>query len=279
MDNNQVSALNSVFDQAKEALNSWMDARKAAADQAKELADDEVSAAENALNREIELRNQGYANDVALREKELADAKANQKKAAEMQKKAQEDALLVNSAMEASSMAVAVANLFKDFPLYAAIPLTAVLLGSFAAAKIQAFQSIRQTKFKEGGVMLLEGGSHESGHDVNLGIGPDGSNLRAEGGEYFAVINKRSSRKYGSQIPAVVNALNSGMFEDRYIKTSDALGLLPQVIRADNGSYVDLSKVEGGVSELVKQGEQNWTIEGDYRVLRYKNLTRRVKIG
>jgi hypothetical protein len=33
------------------------------------------------------------------------------------------------------------------------------------------------------------------------------------------------------------------------------------------------------VSELVKQGEQNWTIEGDYRVLRYKNLTRRVKIG
>jgi hypothetical protein len=77
----------------------------------------------------------------------------------------------------------------------------------------------------------------------------------------------------------VVNALNSGMFEDRYIKTSDAVGLLPQVIRADNGSYVDLSKVEGGVSELVKQGEQNWTIEGDYRVLRYKNLTRRVKIG
>ena len=276
---NQISDLNTVFDQAKEALNSWMDARKAAADQAKELADDEVAAAENALNREIELRNQGYANDVALREKELADAKANQKKAAEMQKKAQEDALLVNSAMEASSMAVAVANLFKDFPLYAAIPLTAVLLGSFAAAKIQAFQSIRQTKFKEGGVMLLEGGSHESGHDVNLGIGPDGSNLRAEGGEYFAVINKRSSRKYGSQIPAVVNALNSGMFEDRYIKTSDAVGLLPQVIRADNGTAVDLSSLEGGVDALVKQGEQNWTIEGDYRVLRYKNLTRRVKIG
>lgn len=277
---NQISDLNTVFDQAKGALNSWMDARKAAADQAKELADDEVAAAENALNREIELRNQGYANDVALREKELADAKANQKKAAEMQKKAQEDALLVNSAMEASSMAVAVANLFKDFPLYAAIPLTAVLLGSFAAAKIQAFQSIRQTKFKEGGVMLLEGGSHESGHDVNLGIGPDGSNLRAEGGEYFAVINKRSSRKYGSQIPAVVNAFNSGMFEDRYIKTSDAMGLMGNVGVVGNvGESADLSRLESGVGELVKQGEQNWTIEGGYRVLRYKNLTRRVKIG
>ena len=42
MDNNQVSALNSVFDQAKSALSSWVDARKEAADQAKQLADDEV---------------------------------------------------------------------------------------------------------------------------------------------------------------------------------------------------------------------------------------------
>ena len=276
----QVSALNSVFDQAKEALNSWMDARKAAADQAKELADDEVSAAENALNREIELRNQGYANDVALREKELADAKQKQKEAVELQAKYEKEQVLLDAAMQASSMITASANIFKQFPIYVAIPMLATLWGAFGYAKIQAYQAAEKSiKFKEGGVMLLEGGSHESGHDVNLGIGPDGSNLRAEGGEYFAVINKRSSRKYGSQIPAVVNALNSGMFEDRYIKTSDAVGLLPQVIRADNGTTVDLSSLEGGVDALVKQGESRWSTEGDYRVLRYKNLTRRVKIG
>ena len=279
MDSNQISALNSVFDQAKEALNSWMDARKAAADQAKELADDEVSAAENALNREIELRNQGYANNVALRERELADAKERQKKALEMQQKAKEEELAINTAMEASSMAVAIANLFKQFPIYVAIPLAATLLGAFSYAKLSALSQIRSTKYREGGVMLLEGGSHESGHDVNLGIGPDGSNLRAEGGEYFAVINKRSSRKYGSQIPAVVNALNSGMFEDRYIKTSDAVGFMGDVGVVGNvGESADLSRLEDGVGELVKQGEQNWTIEGDYLVLRYKNLTRRIKI-
>ena len=278
MDNNQVSALNSVFDQAKEALNSWMDARKAAADQAKELADDEVSAAENALNREIELRNQGYANDVALREKELADAREQQKKALEMQQKAKEEELAINTALEASNMAVAIANLIKQFGWWS-IPMIGVMLGAWGAAKASAFSQIRSTKYREGGVMLLEGGSHESGHDVNLGIGPDGSNLRAEGGEYFAVINKRNSRKYGSEIPAVVNALNSGMFEDRYIKTSDAVGLLPQVIRADNGTAVDLSSLEGGVDALVKQGESRWSTEGEYRVMRYKNLTRRVRIS
>ena len=275
----QISALNSVFDQAKEALNSWMDARKAAADQAKELADDEVSAAENALNREIELRNQGYANDVALRERELADAKKAQEEAAEQQKKIAQDQIKLDAAMQASSMITASANIIKQFPPALWIPMLAVMWGAFGYAKQKAYQEASTTKYRDGGVMLLEGGSHESGHDVNLGIGPDGSNLRAEGGEYFAVINKRNSRKYGSEIPAVVNALNSGMFEDRYIKTSDAVGLLPRIIRADDGSAVDLSAVESGVGELVKQGERTWSTEGEYRVMRYKNLTRRVRIG
>jgi hypothetical protein len=281
MDSNQTSALNSVFDQAKEALNSWMDARKAAADQAKELADDEVSAAENALNREIELRNQGYANNVALRERELADAKEKQRMAMEEQKKIAQEQILLDAALQTSSLITATANIIKQFPNPLVWgPMLATMWGSFAFAKIKAYQaSTKSIQFREGGVMMLEGGSHESGHDVNLGIGPDGSNLRAEGGEYFAVINKRNSRKYGSEIPAVVNALNSGMFEDRYIKTSDAVGLLPRIIRADDGSTVDLSAVESGVGQLVKQGESKWTVEGEYRVERYKNRVRRVKIS
>ena len=280
--NDQISALNSVFDQAKEALNSWMDARKAAADQAKELADDEVSAAENALNREIELRNQGYANNVALRERELADAKEKQKQAVEEQKKIAQEQILLDAALQTSSLITASANIIKQFPNPLVWgPMLATMWGSFAFAKIKAYQaSTKSIQFREGGVMMLEGGSHESGHDVNLGIGPDGSNLRAEGGEYFAVINKRNSRKYGSEIPAVVNALNSGMFEDRYIKTSDAVGMMGNVgLMGNMGEAVDLSAVESGVGELVKQGESRWTVEGEYRVERYKNRVRRVKIG
>lgn len=285
LDKDQTSALNSVFDQAKEALNSWMDARKAAADQAKELADDEVSAAEQALNREIELRNQGYANDVALRERELADAKKAQKEAAMEQQKIAKEQVLLDAAMQASSMITASANILKNFPNPVAwVPMLATMWGAFAYAKVKAYQSANKTlKFREGGVMLLEGGSHESGHDVNLGIGPDGSNLRAEGGEYFAVINKRNSRRYGREIPGIVNALNSGVFEDRYIKTSDAAGLVGAVgamsAATESGRGVDLSAVEKGVQELVKQGDEKWSSEGNYRVMRYKNLVRRVKVG
>lgn len=281
--NEQISALNSVFDQAKEALNSWMDARKAAADQAKELADDEVSAAENALNREIELRNQGYANNVALRERELADAKDKQRRAMEEQKKIAQEQILLDAAMQTSSLITASANIWKQFstkPLLA-LAMLGTMWGSFLYSKAKAYQvSQKSVQFREGGVMLLEGGSHESGHDVNLGIGPDGSNLRAEGGEYFAVINKRNSRKYGSEIPAVVNALNSGMFEDRYIKTSDAVGMMGNVgLMCNVGEAVDLSAVESGVGQLVKQGETSYNVVGDYMEIRYKNRVRRVKIG
>ena len=277
----QQSALNSVFDQAKEALNSWMDARKEAADQAKELADDEVSAAENALNREIELRNQGYANDVALRERELAEAKKLQKEAAEEQKKIAKQQILLDAAMQTSSMITASANILKQFPnpvLW--VPMLATMWGAFAYAKVKAYQSANSSiKYREGGYMLLEGGSHQSGHDVNLGIGPDGSNLRAEGGEYFAVINKRSSRKYSGEIPGIVNALNAGMFEDRYIRTADAVGMMSVGGVTENGHAVDLSAVESGVRELVKQGDDRWSNEGGYMVMRRKNLTRRVKVS
>lgn len=274
------------FNQAKAALQSWMDAKEQAADLAKEEADDAVSAAENALNREIELRNQGYANNVALRERELAEAKQAQEKALEDQRKVARQEQMIEAASQASSLITASANLIASGTkggvagLIASIAAMGVMWGAFAAAQVKAYQMInKKTQFREGGVMLLEGGSHQSGHDVNLGIGPDGSNLRAEGGEYFAVINKRNSRKYNSEIPGVVNALNSGVFEDRYIKTSDAVGMMPSVVATDNGRNVDLSAVESGVGRLVKQGERSWSTEGEYRVMRYKNLTRRVRIG
>ena len=217
-----------------------------------------------------------------MRERELADAKKAQEEAAKQQKKIAQDQIKLDAAMQASSMITASANIIKQFPNPAAwIPMLALMWGAFSYAKVKAYQEASNTtQFREGGYMLLEGGSHQSGHDVNLGIGPDGSNLRAEGGEYFAVINKRNSRKYSGEIPGIVNALNSGMFEDKYIKTSDAMGLMGRMGVVGNvGESVDLSAVESGVGELVKQGERTWSVEGEYRVERYKNRVRRVKLG
>lgn len=44
------------------------------------------------------------------------------------------------------------------------------------------------------------------------------------------------------------------------------------------GASADLSVVENGVGELVRQGERRWSVEGEYRVERYKNRIRRVRV-
>ena len=89
---------------------------------------------------------------------------------------------------------------------------------SFAVSKIKAKNETRE-QYGEGTVELLEGGSHASGNDIDLGTKKDGTKRRAEGGEFFAVINKRNSRKYRSVIPNVIHSLNSGNFEQKFLNS------------------------------------------------------------
>lgn len=74
---------------------------------------------------------------------------------------------------------------------------------SFMAAKSKA-ASVAKESYAEGTIEMLQGGSHASGRDIDLGTKSDGTRRRAEGGEFFAVINKRSSRKYRGVIPRIV---------------------------------------------------------------------------
>ena len=55
---------------------------------------------------------------------------------------------------------------------------------------------------------MLSGASHSNG-GINLGeIG------EAEGGEYFGIINKRMTRRYGDDLPSIFDSINSGRFHD-----------------------------------------------------------------
>ena len=131
-------------------------------------------------------------------------------------RKAQRAQESIDNLTQASSLVTASANLWKTLSAISpalAIAAIATMWGSFAAAKIRARQ-LTTEKYGEGTVELLQGGSHASGHDIDLGTKPDGTRRRAEGGEYFAVINRRNSRRYGAMIPEVINSLNDGTFSD-----------------------------------------------------------------
>lgn len=182
----------------------------------------ELDATKSTLDQEIEARNNGYANNVALAQQEYLEKQRINERALAEQQAAVEAQERLNTVQQVVSLITASANIFSSLssiPFGVGIPiaigLIATMFGAFAAAKVQASQLAAQT-YGEGGTELLSGGSHQSGRDIPLGTMPDGRERRAEGGEYLAVINKRSSRRYGSVIPAVIDALNAGVFEQKY---------------------------------------------------------------
>jgi len=276
-------ALNEALDYAINSLNSFMDAWVQAAEARRQQADSEVERVQRVLEAEIEARNAGYANDVETARKELDEARKNQQKALQQQRQAQQAQLALDTATQASSLITATANIWKAFTgsgpwgVAAAIAATALMWGSFAAAKIKAYEAVGASTetYGEGTVELLQGGSHQSGNDIDLGRKKDGTRRRAEGGEYFAVINKKSSRKYRDIIPDIINSLNRDTFAEKYMGAYDAAGVSVTV----NGRNPDLKELTQSVNDIRDQGRTRTYSDGRNTVEIYKNLKRTVKDG
>ena len=282
LDDGQKEAINTSMQYALDALNTFTAARVAAADAAVEQADKEVSAAQSALDAELEARANGYANNVVQAQKELDLAKKNQEKALKEQQKAQKQQAAIQTLQQIGNMVTATALIWSQLGFPFAIPATAVMWASFAASKIKAAQLAKQTggtggteTYGDGTVELLEGGSHQSGNDIDLGTKPDGTRRRAEGGEFFAVINKRSSRRFRKIIPDVINSLNNGTFAHKYLKSySDGDGLTLNV----TGQSPDLRNLSDDVREIKEQNRRRVYVDGDGNTIEsYKNLKRKIK--
>ena len=282
LDDDQKEAINTSMQYALDALNTFTAARVAAADAAVEQADKEVSAAQSALDAELEARANGYANNVVQAQKELDLAKKNQEKALKEQQKAQKQQAAIQTLQQIGNMVTATALIWSQLGFPFAIPAIAVMWASFAASKIKAAQLAKQTggtggteTYGDGTVELLEGGSHQSGNDIDLGTKPDGTRRRAEGGEFFAVINKRSSRRFRKIIPDVINSLNNGTFAHKYLKSySDGDGLTLNV----TGQSPDLRNLSDDVREIKEQNRRRLYVDGDGNTIEsYKNLKRKIK--
>ncbi len=276
----QQDALTTAIDSVKDFISSLVDSWNDAAEAAVNAANSQVEAAQKALDAEIEARNAGYANEVATAQKELALAKRNQEQALKEKQKAQKAQLALDSVTQASSLVTASANIWASLsgipivgPALAAAALV-LMWASFAAAKIKAVQVSKQSEqYGEGTVELLEGGSHASGNDIDLGTKKDGTRRRAEGGEFFAVINRRNSRKYRKIIPDVINSLNDGTFAERYQRASESMaGYAVQMIGTD------ITSLEKDVAAIREQGNERQYVDANGNIIiRYRNLTRKIR--
>lgn len=284
-DDDQIDALKEAINIVIEQLQSIADAEVELAKQAVEAAEERVDAAQKAYDAEIEARNNGYANNVATAKKELEQEKKNQQQKQKQLEAAQKRQEALNSITQASSLITASANLWSSFssipivgPALASAAIAAMWV-SFAAAKIKAKQvtASQSDEYGEGGLEFLEGGSHASGNDIDLGIkNKKKHKMKAEGGEALAIINKKRTRKYKNILPDIVNSLNKGTFEDKYLNAfanSDGLN-----ISFGSSENINLAKIEDDVRSIRKQNEIKYYVLANGSILmQYKNIKRIIK--
>jgi len=258
------------LDQLSEYMNAWVQA----AEKKAQLAEQDVERTKSNLDKEIEARNNGYASNVQLARKELDEAKKNQQKALQEQQRAQKAQQALQAVQQVSNLVTASSLIWSQLGFPWAIPALAVMWGSFAAAKLKAAELTSNTEeYGEGTVELLEGGSHQSGNDIDLGRKKDGTRRRAEGGEYFAVINKRNSRRFRDIIPNVINSLNDGTFAQKYQQAYGDGGMSVAVQQT-----TDIRELSNDVRIIREQGETSSTFDANgNEIVRYKNLRRIIK--
>lgn len=281
LDDEQKEAISTSVSFAMEQMQTFLDAKIAAADAAVSAADKEVDASQRRLDAELEARANGYASNVVQAQKDLDLARKTQEKALKDQQKAQKAQAAIQTIQQIENLVTASALIWSQLGFPWAIPAIAVMWGSFAASKIKAAQLSKQAQgggsesYGDGTVELLAGGSHQSGNDVDLGTKRDGTRRRAEGGEYFAVINKRNSRRFRRLIPDVIKSLNNGTFERKYMNAyAGANGVSINV----HNSNPDITDLKNDVREIREQNTRRiFTDSRGNTVEYYKNLKRRIK--
>ena len=272
-------ACSQVISNLQEIAQAEVDVAQAAVD----AAEKRVEAAQSAYDAEVEGRNNGYANQVATKKKELQQEKKNMQQKQKLLEQAQKRQEAINTVVQASSLITASANIWSAMsgvPIIGpalALAAIATMWTSFAVAKVKAKQATAAAnqEYGEGGLEFLEGGSHASGNDIDLHQkNSEGKNMRAEGGEAMAIINKRNTRKYRRVLPDIVDSLNKGTFENKFSQAfNKADSLQAQMITVE--TTTDLSNIERGVEAIKKQNSERVYPLGDGRTLFIKGNVRR----
>lgn len=258
---------------AKQQINELAATRVAAAQRSIQAADREVEAAQNALEIEIANRQAGLASSVETRQKDLQDAKAKQQEALKEEQRAQRAQLAIQTVQQASNLITAVSKILAtvNFPFNLAA--TGIMLGSFAATKIKAFQ-LTKREFSKGGFEKIGGGTHASGNDTYLGFQSEGKPAYAERGESHAIFTPAATRKYGAALPQLVDAINGQKLEINAMQIgSHASELVPLLVQTQR---TDTSRIERELEMIRKQGGMGRTwIDGQGRVVeKIGNVTR-----
>lgn len=208
-----------------------LDRQKEQNEALKESLQERIDVTEEALSRELQLQQAGYDANVEGKRKELemlnaekAAALNRDKKIQAEQEKLQRQQIIINSLQQASSLAVAGAQLFASEStkgvagIVIAISALALLTGAFLSFKKAAAQASIQT-FGEGGE--IKGRSHAQG----------GVMIEAEGREYMVQKSEAQKRDRKKVLQAInENSFKGLKFDDlRFMLEGAGISLNPEV--------------------------------------------------
>lgn len=274
-------SLNQVFNKTIDSINDVIDAYKEEAEAARDAAQEQVDAAQTVYEAELDAYKNGYANNVEYARKELETQK---EKLAETNKQVAKYSRIqrqMNALEQASSLALASANLFANASKLGAIGIpvavaaTATMFAAFTAAQIKANQLAKKgiTTYGEGMHEYLNyGGSHASGHDIDFGRDRNGRQRRVERGEMIAVFNARNTRRYGAgTLGDLVDAVNHGALETMYSQAFAGAGGLNVSVDADSPYARGMAE---DISAIRRNGERRYVMGNGTVIEKYRNRTR-----
>mgnify|MGYP007022361579 CR=1 FL=1 len=248
---------NTTMGYINDLIGAYVDLANAKAEAAKEA----TEAAQEEYEKEKALLEAGYASRVEATWAEYQEKKAAQEQAEKDAKAAAEAQQQLNEISTLGSLVTASANIWKTFteipvvgvPL--AIAAIGTMFGSFLAAKMKAAQV---SQYGEGGFEVLEGGSHASGHDIDLGVNNRrGRRMHVEGKEGLGIFRVKAMQHYGADaIENVVNGINHLEYEQsvgRTLALQRDMGLHNTMILP----RTNLHRLESGVDKLVAIGSNS----------------------
>lgn len=243
----------STFSFIKGQFDSLLQSSVQLAQQRVNLSNRVLQAAENELNRQIQLQTAGLANRAETARQEFEIAKANQEKALKQQEDAQKAQLAFQTIQQTGNLITAASKIWSQLGFPFAIPAIALMFGSFAAAKIKAFQATKQ-EFAEGGFFeTIGGGSHASGNDTFIGTTSKGKRAYAQKDEGHAVYKPGPTRKYRKLLPKLTDWINNGVLEEKISLINKAGSNIPIFVN-NNSVNVDTSRMERSLDNIEKQG-------------------------
>lgn len=254
------NAVNDALQTSMDYMDEWMDKRIEMAEVAVEAAQKETESAKTALDYEMQARANGYANNVELARKEYEEKLQMERQAIAERKRLEKIQEGINTAQQIGALVTATANLwsgYSEIPIVGpalAIAATALMWGSFFAAKIQAAQLANQTTYGQGMAEYIDyGGSHASHNDVDFGRTKDGKRRRVERGEVVGVVRKDKVQKYGiERVMNIINNLNNGTFEKNYVSSTE---LVNSVMGESPESRANSAFLSAKVEDMLRSAE------------------------